>query len=190
MMRIATCLLLALLTGCASYEYDLTQPAGARVHIGTKDPAVAKIPPLRYELITVDSQLVMMIHNDTDAPITLRGDQSYLLDATGRSRNVRGLTIAPGSYGKFIFPPPKPYVPDSGIRLGVGTGIETAGGFHHRGVGTGVDYDSGGPRQVQNLDDNYYWDWDDESAVKFHFVFNRSDGTAFTQDLVINRVKD
>ncbi len=185
-----TILLLALLTGCTHYEYDLIKPADNRLHVGTKTSATTTIEPLRYELITVESKLVMMIHNPTDQPITLSPAKSYVLDPNGRSRNVQGITIAPGGYAKFIFPPPKPYVrDDSGVHFGVGTSIETAGGFHHgRGLGTGVGYETGGPRTVQNLDENYYWDWDGGTAVTFHFVFSDGDKT-FTQDLTLQRVK-
>lgn len=178
-----------LLTGCAHYEYDLIQPADHRLHAGTKNSATTTIEPLRYELITVESNLVMMIHNPTETPITLTPDKSYIVDADGRSRNVRGITIAPGGYAKFIFPPPKPYVrDDSGVHFGFGTNIETAGGFHHGGAGSGVGYETGGPRTVQGLDDNYYWDWDGETVVTFHFVFSDESKT-FTHDLTLQRVK-
>ncbi len=187
-MRYLPLLLLGLLAGCAHYEYDLTQPAAQQMHVGSDQSATTTIDPLRYEMITVESKLVMMIHNPTGQPITLDAARSYVLDADGRSRNVAGITVAPGSFAKFIFPPPKPYVRDSGGFV-FGSGIEPAGGFHHSaGIDSGAGYYAGGPREVQNLDDNYYWDWDGETAVKFHFVF--SDGSkSFTHDLTLQRVK-
>jgi len=179
--------LFLLLTGCAHYEYDLIQPMDQRLHAGTKEFATARIDPLRYELITAENRLVMEIRNPTDQPVALAGDKSYILDGSSRSRSVQGITIAPGSYVKFIFPPPKPYVQDDG-GFRVGMGVETAGGFHDRNVGTGVGYDTGGPRRIGNLDENYYWEWDDEDAVKFHFAYT-SDGKSFAHDLVIKRTK-
>jgi len=189
-MRYATLFLLTviLLTGgCAHYEYDLLQPA--KLHAGTKEAASAKIDPLRYDLITVENQLVMMIHNPTEQPIVLQGDKSYVIEPSGRSCYLRGMSIAPGSYAKYIFPPPKPYVQDpGGFRIGVGTNIETAGGFRN-GAGMGGGYETGGPQPVRNLDESYYWTWDGEGTVKFHFVFLSNDKDSFTHDLVIQRTK-
>lgn len=172
-----------MLVGCKSYEYDVIQPQPA-LHVGTKQFVSTELSPLRYEMITVEDYLVMQIRNPTDRSVSLLPDKSYIIDQRGQSRSVNGLTIAPGSFIKLIFPPPRPYVRDEGgFRFGVGTGIDTSGGFGTR-LGTG--YGGGGTSSVRNLDENYYWPWEGEGTVKFHFVF--SDGKEnFDHDLVIER---
>src|ERR1700756_1975432 len=47
----------------------------------------------------------MTIINPTVENITLRGDQSYVVDPRGESHPVRGGMIAPHSYSAMLWPP-------------------------------------------------------------------------------------
>src|SRR5687768_7678495 len=100
------CLLMCFgLAGCAKYEYDLVQPSEPAAHVGTKDWVTAPMDPLSYRLITVDSHLVMQIHNPTETPVQLLGDRSTLVDPQGESHPLKSQTIAPQSFAKLILPP-------------------------------------------------------------------------------------
>jgi hypothetical protein len=181
-MRYALLAILLLATGCAKYEYDLIQPV--QQHIGQEPPVTLEQPPIRYEMVTDDSQLVVTMHNLTDTTLTLRQEKSYVIDKQGASRAVRGMAIAPKSYIRQTFPPPRPYVRDDGPNVGFGFGAYDGGGM---ATGVGVGTSTGGG-QVQNLDENYYWEWDGEGQVRFHLVFS-DDKNTYEHDLVIKRVK-
>lgn len=175
-------MLLLVTTGCAKYEYDILQPV--QQHISSEPPVKLDQPPVSYEMVTDDSQLVVTMHNQTDTTLTLRPEKSYVIDKKGASRAVRGMAIAPKSYIKMTFPPPRPYVADDGPRVGFGFGAYDGGGMA-TGVGVGS---GGGGGPVQNLDENVYWEWDGVGQVRFHFVFS-DDKNLFEHDFVIDRVK-
>lgn len=179
-MRPLLLLLPLLLTGCVKYEYDLIQPI--QQHIG-QEPVALELSPVRYEFVADDSQLVVAMHNLTDTTLTLRQEKSYVIDKKGATRAVRGMAIAPRSYIRMIFPPPRPYVRDDSPRVGFGFGAYDGGGMA-TGVGVGTGYN--GP--VQNLDENLYWEWNGQGQVRFHFVFS-DDQTTWEHDLLIDRVK-
>jgi hypothetical protein len=174
--------ILLLAPGCASYEYNVLRPQ--QLHVTDKPPVRLEQPPVTYDMVVADNDLVMTITNDTGDTLTLRADKSYVIDKTGASRAVRGMAIAPHSHIKFIFPPPKPYVRDDNPQVGFGFGAYDGGGMA-TGVGVGTGYGGG---SVQNLDENVYWDWKGEGVVKFHFVFSDSKQT-WEQDLIIDRKK-
>src|SRR5688572_7335810 len=122
---------LLLLSGCASYEFDLIHPPQHASHIGEDLDRLVTIDPLEYRMRTVENRLVMRIYNTTDEPIQLRGDQSVVVEPEGESHPLRGQTIAPGSFLKLIFPPIRPRVYDSDPNFGVGFGVGV-GGYHHQ----------------------------------------------------------
>src|SRR5215207_3085901 len=105
-------------TGCARYEYTLTQPPDLARHIGAQSDQVVDVDPLQYRLRTVDNRLVVRIYNQTDEPIELLGDKSFVVDPDGQSRPLRGQTIAPHAFMKLIFPPIRPRVYDPGPTFG------------------------------------------------------------------------
>src|SRR5690348_12149073 len=92
-MILLSSLLLAATGGCASYEYDLTQPPDLRRHVATKTDTVVTIDPLEYRLVTVDNRLVMRIFNPTDDAIQILGEKSTVVDPTGQSHPIRSQTI-------------------------------------------------------------------------------------------------
>src|SRR5690242_14019345 len=115
-------LLVVLLTGCAQYEYDLTQPPELAQRIGSKSDVVVTRGPLEYRLLTYQNVLVMRVFNTTDDLIELAGDQSVVVDPRGQSHPLRRQAIAPHSFVKMLFPPPPPVVYRSGPTFGVGVG--------------------------------------------------------------------
>ena len=131
-------------------------------HIATKTDQVVKIDPLEYRLRSVDSRLVMRIYNPTEDPIELLGPRSSVVDSEGQSHPLRSQTIAPQSFIKLIFPPPRPRVYDSGPRFGIGVGIHSSAYPHHRYRRAYLhdEYDPE-PRYFVVYDDNdtSYWDW-------------------------------
>jgi hypothetical protein len=167
MSRLHCLLLIALSStiGCAHYEYDLTDPRDIARHIG-KDDQHINLDPLTYRLVTSDNHLVMRAENPMDTPIELLGDQSVVVSPDGQSHPLRSQTIAPHSYMKLIFPPLRPRFERTDPTFGIGVGAV------HR-----VHYPE--PRYLSIYeDDAYYWDWDDQSAIRLTMVY-RHQGKTF-----------
>src|SRR5262245_50127092 len=97
-----------LVGGCARYEYDVVRPDDLTGHVGTKEDVVFTRDPLEYRLRTADNRLVMRIYNPTDAPITLLGARSSVVDPDGQSHPLPSMTAAPESFIKLILPPLRP----------------------------------------------------------------------------------
>src|SRR5437773_6141091 len=90
-----TLILLPLITGCATYEYDLIKPEKFATHIGRKQEVKVAVDPLEYRFISYDNRLVVKIFNPTDDPIQLLGGQSSAVDPKGESHPLRTQMIAP-----------------------------------------------------------------------------------------------
>ena len=108
--------------GCVRYEYDIVPPPTCRAMSGpTATPSLASRRS-NTACGAVDNYLVMRIFNLTREPVTLLGDQSFAVDPHGQSHPLQGQTIAPGTYIKLIFPPPRPQLeahrPDNRLRRG------------------------------------------------------------------------
>ena len=198
--------LLLCVGGCASYEYDLTQPADLRRHVGTKTDTVVPIDPLEYRLRTVDNRLVMRIFNPTDEAIQLIGERSTVVDPDGQSHPLRAQTIAPHSFIKLVLPPLKPYVYDPGptFGFGVGTHVGSAYGPYYSpfyspyyypyyshywyGAPYGPTYYEPRYFYVYDEGDNRYWDWKGETDARMTLVFARGE-KQFTHELAFHRKK-
>ncbi len=168
-----------LLSGCANYQYNLIAPAELARHVG-EQPAVVPIEPLIYTLQSYDNRLVLQIQNPTDAPVTLRGDESAVVDPAGESHPLRSQTIAAGSFIKLILPPIRPRVEPSGPTIGFGIGY---------GAGRAQDDPFFTPRYFSVHESGAeYWDWDGESTVRMQLVFEQA-GRTFRHSLQFNRVK-
>lgn len=167
-----------LLTGCARYEYAITQPPDLNRHIGTKSDQVVELDPLLYRLRTADNRLVVRIYNQGDDPVELLGEQSFVVDPQGQSRPLRGQTIAPHAFVKMIFPPMRPRVYDSGPRFGVGLGVGISSRRHFRG---GPHYHGHfadpQPRYLYVYDDDQqYWHWNGAGGeMRLTLVYRRAD---------------
>ena len=198
--------LLAMLVGCARYEYDVVSPPQAAGHAGTRGDHRFALDPLEYRLRTVDNRLVMRVYNPTDADVTLLGQQSTVVDPDGQSHPLATQTIAPGgSFIKLIIPPPRPRLYGGGPTFGIGVG-GTIGHYphhhhHHDKHGAtyhdhfdGYDY---GPRYMTVYDDGntYFWDWKGEGEVRLNLVYARGRPDAerptdsFAHGLTIHRVR-
>src|SRR5277367_2002767 len=103
-MKTAWALLCLLCSGCASYEYDVTQPPPVQ-HIGADGFVSVDYKPLRYRFRTVENHLILLIDNPTRDSILLVGERSVIVDPAGGSHPLISQTIAPGTYIKLIFPP-------------------------------------------------------------------------------------
>jgi hypothetical protein len=167
-------LLLPLVTGCATYEFDITQPPELQRHVGRNIDQVFSLDSLEYRLRAVDNRLVMRVFNTTDGPIQLRGDRSTSVDPNGQSRPLRTQSIPPHSFAKIIFPPIRPYIYDPGPTFGIGV----HGGIGHCGsdpfYGGFYDYPST-PRYLYVEDDTQYWDWKGESEIRVTLVYQVGD---------------
>ena len=179
-----------LLTGCATYEYDLVQPEQFATHIPRKSEVKLAIDPLDYRFLSYENHLIVRILNPTDEAIQLLGGQSTAVDPKGESHPVRTQTIAPGTFIKLILPPPRPQFRDEGPHFGFGIGV--IGHAGHRGFYDpfyeSAFYDE--PRYYTMYDeaDNFYWDWNGESTARLLLTFQRGNAT-FRQEFTFRRRK-
>jgi hypothetical protein len=201
-MRLTHLLLLAcVLTGCARYEYDITEPPELVRHIGRGDPGqvVLKRDPLEYRLQTYDNRLVMRIHNPTPQPIELLGDKSFAVDPQSQSHPLKAQTIAPNSFIKLIFPPmPALYRDQPYLGYGIAdyhpyypypTGFSGPGPYdpYYWPYYDPWVYDTPVYLSADGSDPTY-WTWSGESAVRVRLVYRRGEET-FNHEWVFQRRK-
>ena len=187
------------LVGCTTYEYDIVAPPELAQHIGTKQWVRAAQEPLEYRFITVESRLVMEIHNRTPDPVQLVGDRSVVVDPRGQSHGLRGQTIAPNSFVKLILPPMQARVERGGpsVGFGIGLGLGSAGYrgrrayYPYGGVGYGVPLGYDEPRYYAVVDpnDSTYWEWSGEGEARLTLVYDHGGGKTFTHQFVFGRRK-
>ena len=188
---IAPALLLPLLVGCASYEYDITRPADQRMHVSRKSDAVVQIDPLEYHLRAVEGRLVMQIKNPTRQAIQLDGERSAVVDTEGQSHPLRSQTIASGSYIKLIIPPMRPRVQPTGpvFGIGVGVGASRYDGYRRRGLPPSDPFlDTPQYFTVYDDSDAYYFDFNGAGNVRLMLVYRQADET-YTHEIGLNRSK-
>ncbi len=183
--------------GCARYEYDLVQPTDVAQRIGRKMPVVVPIETVRYEARTYSDRLVLFIHNESEEPLKLLGEDSYAVDQRGESHPLPTRTVAPHSSTKLIFPPMRPTFrqsgPSIGFGLGVGVGSARRRGYHGAGrYGYFGDpfYQDAFPRYYQLADDGtIYWNWTgNNTEVTVRFVYQLAD-ERFHHEFVFRRIK-
>lgn len=189
MKFLAPLVLLAFVTGCAKYEYDIIHPPEFATHIGTKSDAVTNRDPLEYRWRTVDSRLVVRIVNPTSDPIQLRGDASTAVAPSGQSHPIPGQAIAPNSHVRLILPPRPPTVRRSGTTIGVGVGVRVDRrelGFPDQPFN---DEEPTEPRYLsvqQGSDGAIFWEWEGETDVRLAFVYQRGE-ESFRHEFLIRR---
>ena len=190
---VLTMLLLA--GGCARYEYDIVEPQDLAGRVGTKSPVVLPVEPIRYEARTYSDRLVLFVHNESDEPLKLLGEDSFVVDPRGESHPMPTRTIAPASSTKLIFPPVRPTFRHSGTSFGFGVGVGVSRNYGRRGyyrggfAGDPYFYDDY-PRYYALQDDGtLYWDWGgDGTVVKLRLVYQSGD-KRFHHDFTFRRVK-
>src|SRR5688572_22465805 len=175
---------LALLCGCARYEYDLIHPPELRRHVGEKADEVIRLEPLEYKLRSVDNRLVIRVYNRGDVPLLLLGEQSVVVAPDGESHPLRGRTIPPGSFVKLIFPPLRPRFERGGPTFGVGVGVGVSRDRYH-GVGGAHDYPSPYSDEPEYYtmyepSEALYWDWHGETDARAILVYARTGAPAAT----------
>ena len=183
-----------LLGGCARYEHDLVAPPDLARHIGSNEDAVVADAPLEYRLRSVEGRLVMRVYNPTQDPITLLGEKSYVVDPNGQSHPLRGQTIAPDTFVRFILPPMRPGYYQSNPTIGIGLGVGFSRARFDRRFGPPFYdpfYDE--PRYYTFYDesDTTYWNWEGETSVRVHLVYQRGGkgGETFAHDFTFKRRK-
>jgi hypothetical protein len=189
--------------GCARYEYDIVEPREFTRHIGRDVDAVVQIDPLTYRLRSADNRLVMRVYNNTDESIELLGAQSSVVDPNGQSHPLRSMSIAPHSFIKLIFPPPRPQVYDNGPTFGVGVygmradaipgpppeGLPDRREFHmHYPLANPYFQDEPQYLAVVDESDTYYWEWKGTGEARVNLVYRRGDGE-MRHAFVFRRVK-
>lgn len=180
--------------GCAHYEYDLVEPVDHAAHVGTKAPVEVTLAPVRYEAQTSSDHLVLVIHNETQEPLKLLGEDSFAVDPNGESHPLPTRTIAPGTATKLILPPVKPTFRQSGPTFGVGVGVSNSygrRGYYGGGFAGDPWYYDDYPRYYRLEDDGtVYWDWTGNGTdVRLRLVYRQGDGQPFHHDFVFRRVK-
>jgi hypothetical protein len=178
---------LPLLAGCAHYEYDLIRPPEIAQHIGTTSNANFTLGPLHYVLRAYDNYLVMQIYNQTDAPIRLLGDRSYVVDPKTQSHPLRSQTIAPHSFIKLIFPAPPTtaYAYGPAIGFGYGWGWEYRRGYYDPYWNWNYDY---GPQYVAIYNNSEFnWEWTGNTEVSITLAFQQAEEKPFSQPFVFRQ---
>lgn len=187
-MRFGIVPILLLAGGCATFEYDLVQPASVARHIGSKNEEIITLDSIEYRMITVDNRLVMRAYNTNDQPMTLNGDRSVLVDPDGQSHPLRTMTIAPRSFVKLILPPLPTRVERVGPSIGIGVG--GVFGSARRARYYGYDYYGyDAPRYMVIYDnDAYFWTWTNEGEVRLTLAYEQGQ-TSVRHEFVIARRK-
>ncbi len=165
-----------LLSGCATYEFQLVQPETLTRHVGSKEETSFTLDDLVYHMQAIEGRMVMRIENPGDVPVLLDGQRSSVVDSKRQSRPLRGQSIAPRSFVKLIFPPLRArYRAEPTIGIGFGVGVSR---FHHGGYYAGYAgdfYDE--PLYLDQVsgDEATNWDWEGETTVRIHLAFQRGD---------------
>ena len=110
-----------LLWACASYEYHIVEPAAVAGPVG-EQPRLIEMQPLEYRFEQTCGYLGILAYNHTSEPVTLMGDQSYLVDPSGETHSLSGGTIAPNSHVTVYLPPQFSH-PAMQPRYGIGIGM-------------------------------------------------------------------
>ncbi len=171
-MRLGLIFILMLAGGCATYEYDLVQPADLSRHIA-KDDAVFMRDAIEYRLNSIESRLILRAYNTTGEPMTLDGEKSFVVDEHDQSHPLRSITIAPHSYMKMILPPPPTRIERVGPSIGIGIG--GVYGDARRSAVYGWDYYGYDyPHYLAIYDEPpYYWTWNNESDVRLTLYYEQ-----------------
>jgi hypothetical protein len=197
-MRFAPLLgFLFLTVGCVHYEYDIVEPADLAQRVTAKRPVELPIEPARYEAVTLSDRLVLVIHNDSDQPLKLLGEDSFAVDPRGESHPLPTRTIAPASATKLIFPPIRPSFRRGGSTFGFGVGVGYSRGHYGRrgygrygGFAGDPWYYDDYPRYYRLEDDGtVYWDWTGNgTSGRVRLVYQHGE-KQFHHDFTFRRVK-
>ncbi len=186
-MRWASLLVLACLTGCASYQYDLVEPPLYAGALDGSGPRPFALDPLQYTVGTAEDRLSIQVFNPTGETVQLSGRESSVVDPDRRSHPLIDQTIAPQSYVRIVLPPLRPWAGTTGFVGGSpasqndgGVSAEEQKAYSNTGHAADPGYDRASP---------VYWDWPGPGDVRVHLVYRRGDGSTFAHDLAFRRRK-
>jgi hypothetical protein len=186
-MRFVAVLIVLLLTGCARYGYEVVSPEQFQMTVPAQQAdSFIERDLMSYALQTADSRLVLRAYNHSDAPVTLLGAESFLVDPQGQSHPLTSMTIAPQSFIRFILPPLQPQVQPRGPQIGFGVGVGTGVGSRV-GVGTGVGAGTGRGHVITDPG-GPYWEWRGTGDVRLTMVLEQ-DQRRMEHDFVFRRVR-
>lgn len=186
MIRFGAVLLIFLLPGCTTYEYNLVSPGESARHVGKSDQIV-QIDPIEYRLNSVDSRLVVRIFNRTNTPMTLLGPESAVVDPDGQSHPVPTLPIPAGSYLKIILPPPEQVVETNAPAFGFGLAA-SSGGERASDVYNNAYYAETVRQQTIADNDPRFWRWKGEGQARLILCIVQPGGK-LVHEFVFARVK-
>jgi hypothetical protein len=179
-----TLVLLSLLCcGCATYGFDVVQPAVADRAIGGDQWTSVTIDPLVYKLRADEGRLVMRIYNPTSDAIELLGGKSTVVDPDGLSHPLHSQVMAPETDIAYVFPPLRDTATGGEPEIGIG-----AGNFDSPGYIAPSGYQAASTPPIPSAASAYDFDWEGESDVSMTLVYKRGDST-FSQSLAFHRVK-
>lgn len=173
-------LLLALLAlpmvGCASYEYNISEPADLTRHIGKKEWVRVERAPLEYSFRTVENRLVIRAVNRTGDAVQLVGEKSAIADPRGQSHPVKSQAILPGSYMQIVLPPIRPYIYPTGPTFGIGVGTRI--GSRPAPARWEIRQEAETPAiylDIYEPNDGSYWEWEGDGPASVVLVFSHGD---------------
>jgi hypothetical protein len=174
---------LTLFSGCAKYNYDITQPPSSQLHITPDAWQRVSIGPVSYHFRTMESHLIIQVYNTTDGPLRILGDRSYIITPAKQSIPLESQSIAPGTFVKFILPPLEQVI-HPGPSIGFGFGYSTGRVYR-------PEYNDPFPEPRYLYVDNpgTYWEWDGETNATFHLAFEQSPNHPFDQTFIFHRIK-
>jgi hypothetical protein len=187
---LAICCLAALLAGCTSYNYTVTDSSKLSQTVTSEAQTTLKIDPLIYAMVTKENRLVLTIKNTLPDPVELLGAKSTVVDQQGQSHPLRSQTIAPNAFVKLILPPLRPRfetAPSGSFMFGVQARSDSA-------VRTDASARVAASPDPVYLDyfsdvDSYYWDFDGEGDIRLTLTYQKSDGKVWTDQFTIHRQK-
>ena len=177
---------LSLLAGCAKYQYELVEPARFAQVIPKDREAAIEIDAVDYRFIEDERVLVILIYNNFDDPMTIRGEHSYVVDPFGETHPLRGGTIAPHSYISMVFPPMAAVYRRSGgprFSFGFGTTLQ----HHHHSHFHGYYYEPYWVEYVVVAEPGMYWPWK-EGEIALRLAFQQGEST-FDHQFRFRRVR-
>jgi hypothetical protein len=160
--------LLACLAGCASYQYQLLQPAADAGRVPAGGQRRFDIDPLRYAVGVAEDRLSIQVENPTADTLRLIGADSFVVDPAGQSHPLIDQTIAPQSFVRIVLPPLRP-----------------VGGATY----PQADPSAGGgePNPAYDRASPVYWSWPSVGSVRVHLAYRRDGGGSLTHDLTFDR---
>ena len=176
----------ALMSGCATYNYQIVEPANLS-HLIADQPLTVTYDPLQYGFVRHNDRLSMTIINPTDDRMRLLGDQSFIVDTRGESHPLRGRILAPHSYARMLLPPipasyQTTYGPSGFIGPGYGFGYPYGwGGFYD-------DFYYGPVTTSYQVHAPYDWRWE-AGPIRLRLTYSRA-GKNFDHDFVIARQRE